>query len=169
MLTKVKKQKDGEIVIEGTGASIMDQAFSDFIEKSDSQYKTITMPNKPRSDSANERTDKILDELNDLEFDESPKAGEEYKVQTISSLYTDSRGMLLQPKKRKEYRYSKDLSVVPENLSPISSRVSMSMSQRSFLSESRKSRGRTNKGCCSTGDNDDEVNKPCHRFYCNIY
>ena len=61
MLTKVKKQKDGEIVIEGTGAAKMDQAFSDFIDKGESQYKTITMPAKPRSDSAAERTDKLLD------------------------------------------------------------------------------------------------------------
>lgn len=53
------------------------------------------MPGKPRSESAIERTDKILDEIKELEFDESPRAGEEYKIEAISPLYADSRGMLL--------------------------------------------------------------------------
>lgn len=59
MLTKVKKLKDGEIIIDGTGASKMDQAFTDFIEKNESQYKNITMP-KQRSDSVDEKIGKTL-------------------------------------------------------------------------------------------------------------
>ena len=127
---------------------------------------------KQRSDSADERIGKILlieNDLNDIKFDHSPEDIEEYKVQSISPLYADGRGMLLQPKKRKEYRYSKDLSVMPESLSPISSVHGMTQSQRSFISEQKRTKNlRTGKGCCKEGD-DDEVNKPCHRFYCNIY
>ena len=54
---------------------------------------------------------------------ETEGQNEEYKNNLVSPLYSDGRGMLLQPKKKKEYRYSRDLNVITENMSPMSSRV----------------------------------------------
>jgi hypothetical protein len=56
-----------------------------------------------------------------------------YAVDSLTPLYQDSRGMLLKPKKKKEYRYSKDLNVLHESLSPISStKMSLAGSTRSY-------------------------------------
>ena len=51
-----------------------------------------------------------LDEPVEIDHDGQPKDG--YKVDCVSPLYSDGRGMLLQPKKKKEYRYSRDLTVL---------------------------------------------------------
>lgn len=60
---------------------------------------------------------------NEEDVEVEPEANEEYKNNLISPLYSEGRGMLLQPKKKKEYRYSRDLNVITENMSPMSSRV----------------------------------------------
>lgn len=44
LLTKLKKEKNGEIINEDAGATKLDYAFNEFISKGDSQFKSITMP-----------------------------------------------------------------------------------------------------------------------------
>lgn len=82
--------------------------------------------------------------------------------------------MLLKPKKKKEYRYSKDLNVLHESLSPLSSKVSLAGSTRSFKdSELKQSKragaARREKQCCDSKADEDEVSAPCTRLYCNIF
>lgn len=44
MLTKVKKQKEGVVTIDDTGSAKLDVTLNKFVNNSDSQFKTITMP-----------------------------------------------------------------------------------------------------------------------------
>ena len=44
LLTKLKKEKNGEIINEDAGATKLDIVFNEFISKGESQFKSITMP-----------------------------------------------------------------------------------------------------------------------------
>lgn len=131
MLTKVKKQKEGQIVVEDTGSALLDVKLNHFIEVNDSKFKTITMPSK---DTEKDIKKQLMEtgENGELSFARTihEEEDEAYEVDGVDGLQMD--GMLLKPKKKKEYRYSQQLNVIPETMTPRSSRLGAST--RSFQS-----------------------------------
>jgi hypothetical protein len=111
MLTKYKKQRGDETFIEDSGTSKLDVSFNHFIDKNESQFKLITMPTPSRSGSVEQKPEPI--KLDNLMQGPEETVTPEYHTEMFSPLYADDRGMLLKPKKRKEYRYSKAIDVVP--------------------------------------------------------
>jgi len=122
---KIKEHSDGKKTTHEAGSSKLDEAYNAFIEKGESQFKLITMPTvqKIRAGSTEEKgpnEDLLLADTYkaDQLIKDEPTVSNEYYTQPLSPLYAD-HNMLLKPKKRKEYRFSKAIDVVPESLSPM--------------------------------------------------
>lgn len=99
--------------------------------------------------------------------EEPISAQPEYHTEMLSPLYADDRGMLLKPKKKKEYRFSKAIDIVPENLSPLAASKNSLVTPKGDFRRPQRTSIKAERGCCGDDKGDDEMSQPCTR--CNIY